>query len=366
MIATIANISKSEIDYKAKMEKNNNNLEVIDLRIIIKKIWAKRKLYYIVLPIVFVLSCAYILCIPRTYTSSLSLAPEVNNSSNIGGTLGSLASSFGIDLGNMETTDAINPMLYPDLMEDNGFVVGLFDIKVTTEDGSVKCSYYDYLTKHQEYTFWAKGFGYIKKLIQEKQATGVSKKINPYMLSKKQDDVASAIRKNITINIDKKTAVITISTEAQDPLICKTIADSVKERLQVYITNYRTRKARVDEQYYKTLMTEAKHEYEKARQRYGSYADANTDVQLASLQSKQDDMENDMQLKYNAYSAMVTQYQAAKAKVQERTPAFTVVKGAAVPIKPSGPKRLIFVIGMCFVATLILSLYSIKDIIIHE
>lgn len=257
-------------------------------------------------------------------------------------------------------------MLYPDLMEDNGFVVGLFDIKVKTKDGNVKCSYYDYLTKHQEYTFWAKGFGYIKKLFQEKKATRVSKKINPYMLSKKQDDVASAIRKNITINIDKKTAVITISTEAQDPLICKTIADSVKERLQVYITNYRTRKARVDEQYYKTLMTEAKHEYEKARQRYGSYADANTDVQLASLQSKQDDMENDMQLKYNAYSAMVTQYQAAKAKVQERTPAFTVVKGAAVPIKPSGPKRLIFVIGMCFVATLILSLYSIKDIIIHE
>ena len=50
------------------------------------------------------------------------------------------------------------------------------------------------------------------------------------------------------------------------------------------IANYRTSKARVDEQYYKTLMTEAKHEYEKARQRYGSYADANTDVQLASLQ----------------------------------------------------------------------------------
>ena len=311
------------------MEKNNNNLEVIDLRIIIKKIWSKRKLYYIVLPIVFVLSCAYILCIPRTYTSSLSLAPEVNNNSNIGGTLGSLASSFGIDLGNMETTDAINPMLYPDLMEDNGFVVGLFDIKVKTKDGNVKCSYYDYLTKHQE-----------------KKATRVSKKINPYMLSKKQDDVASAIRKNITINIDKKTAVITISTEAQDPLICKTIADSVKERLQVYITNYRTRKARVDEQYYKTLMTEAKHEYEKARQRYGSYADANTDVQLASLQSKQDDMENDMQLKYNAYSAMVTQYQAAKAKVQERTPAFTVVKGAAVPIKAAKPKRMLFVLGM--------------------
>lgn len=348
------------------MEKKE--MEIIDLRVIFSKIWAKRKIYYIVLPIVFILSCAYILCIPRTYSSSLSLAPEISNNSNLGGTIGSLASSFGIDIGNMETSDAINPMLYPDLMEDNGFVVGLFNIKVATEDGSVKCSYYDYLTKHQEHPFWTKGINSIKNLFakeEEVKANGGTQ-MNPYMLSKKQDGVASAIRKSISISIDKKTAVITISTEAQDPLICKTLADSVKERLQVYITNYRTRKARVDEQYYKTLMTEAKHEYEKARQRYGSYADANTDVQLASLQSKQDDMENDMQLKYNAYSAMVTQYQAAKAKVQERTPAFTVVKGAAVPIKPSGPKRLIFVIGMCFVATLILSLYSIKDIIIHE
>ena len=91
-------------------------METIDLRVIFSKIWAKKKIYYIVLPIVFILSCAYILCIPRTYTSSLSLAPEMNNSSNLGGTIGSLASSFGIDLGSMETTDAINPMLYPDLM----------------------------------------------------------------------------------------------------------------------------------------------------------------------------------------------------------------------------------------------------------
>ena len=327
-------------------------METIDLRVIFSKIWAKRKIYYIVLPIVFILSCAYILCIPRTYTSSLSLAPEMNNSSNLGGTIGSLASSFGIDLGSMDTTDAINPMLYPDLMEDNGFVVGLFNIKVATADGSLKCSYFDYLTKHQEYPFWTKGIGSIKKLFakEEEVKTKGGAKMNPYMLSKKQNDVASSIRKNISISIDKKTAVITISTEAQDPLICKTLADSVKERLQIFITNYRTSKARVDEQYYKRLTSEAKSDYEKSRQLYGSYADANTDVILTSMRAKQEDLENDMQLKYNAYTAMTTQYQAAKAKVQERTPAFTVVKGAAVPIKAAKPKRMLFVLGMLVLA----------------
>lgn len=349
------------------MEDNKKELEVIDLRIIFSKIWAKKLLFVKVLPVVFVLSCAYILCIPRTYTSSLSLAPEINNSSNIGGTLGSLASSFGIDLGNMETTDAINPMLYPNLMDDNGFVVGLFDINVTSADGSIKCSYYDYLAKHQKYPFWKKAISGIRKLFAEKpKAINGTGKNNPYMLSKKQNDIASAIRKKVAINIDKKTAVITIATEAQDPLICKTIADSVKERLQVFITNYRTSKARVDEQYYHKLMVESKHEYEKARQLYGSYADANTDVVLASMRAKQDDLENDMQLKYNAYSTMVAQYQAAKAKVQERTPAFTVIKGAAVPIKATGPKRMLFVAIVLFFAFFGTCIYIIKDDIISN
>ena len=68
-----------------------------------------------------------------------------------------------------------------------------------------------------------------------------------------------------------------------------------------------------------------------------------------------------MQLKYNAYSTMMTQYQAAKAKVQERTPAFTIVKGAAVPVKASGPKRMIFVLSMLFFAFIATTLYIAKD-----
>ena len=68
-----------------------------------------------------------------------------------------------------------------------------------------------------------------------------------------------------------------------------------------------------------------------------------------------------MQLKYNAYSTMMTQYQAAKAKVQERTPAFTIVKGAAVPVKASGPKRMIFVISMLFLAFIATTLYIAKE-----
>ena len=62
-------------------------------------------------------------------------------------------------------------------------------------------------------------------------------------------------------------------------------------------------------------------------------------------------MENDMQLKFNAYTTINAQLEAAKAKVQEKTPAFTVLKGASVPVKPAGPKRMIFVAIMLVLAT---------------
>lgn len=275
------------------------------------------------------------------------------------GTLGSLASSFGFDLDNLQSDDAITPLLYPDLMEDNGFVTSLFKIQVKSKDGSIKTTYHDYLKKHQKPIIWLMPIDWIKNQFKSSDKGGGGF-TDPYNLSKEEDDIAGNIRNKISINFDKKTAVISISIKDQDALICKTIGDSVKERLQDFITNYRTSKARNDYEYYMKLTMEAKQDYEKARQRYGSMADANSKVALKSLELKLEDMENDLQLRYNAYTTVNTQMQAAKAKVQERTPAFTVIKGASVPIKPAGPKRMFFVAFILLLTFAGTSLYILR------
>lgn len=328
------------------MEETKKQAEVIDLRVVMKKIWKKKKLFFWTLPIAFVLSCVYILSIPRYYTSDVKLAPELGSSMG-GGTLGDIASSLGFDISSAQTNDAISPLLYPDLMEDNKFVTNLFNINVKDQDGEINTTYFDYLKKYQKKPWWAYPIGWLKNLLPKDEAgKGGNGEQDPYKLSKEVNTIVEKIRGDIKISIDKKTGVISINVTSQDPLICKTVADSLTTRLQDFITDYRTSKARVDVEYYKKLTSEAKAEYEKARQRYGSYADANMDIVLESYRAKRDDLENDMQLKFNAYSTMNTQLQAAMAKVQERTPAFTVVKGAAVPVKPAGPKRMIFVAGM--------------------
>lgn len=341
------------------MEEKKNNPEVIDLRIIAKKIWAKKKLFYKVLPITFVLSCIYILGFPRYYSTDIKLAPEMENA--MSGSIGSLASSFGFDLGNSPTGDAIYPSLYPDLMEDNGFVTGLFNIKVVSEDEDIKTTYYNYLKYHQKNCIWSYPQGWIFSLFKTSSKGGKSGKFNPYILSEDDNNIVEIIRSNILFGSDEKTGVISIRVKAQDALICKTLADSVKNHLQDFITEYRTNKARIDYDYYKQLSIEAKQDYERTRQRYGAFVDGNTNIAMQSVRLKAEEMESEMELKFNTYSIFNNQMQAAKAKVQERTPAFTVIKGASMPIKPAGPKRMMFVLFMMILVTMITVITIVRE-----
>jgi uncharacterized protein involved in exopolysaccharide biosynthesis len=325
------------------MEENKQQPEIINLRQVTKKIWANRRLLYKTLPIAFVISSVFIVSFPRYYNSEVKLAPE-SESNLAGGALGSIASSFGFDLGSMNGSDAISPLLYPDLMDDNGFVTSMFNFKVEDVDGKINTTYYDYLKNHQKIAWFMYPIDWLEKYFAKE-----SKKkgdFDPYHLSKKDERLTETIRDNVKVSIDKKSGIITINTKAQDALICKTLADSIKNRLQTFITDYRTNKARHDYEYYKKLTADAKKDYEKVRRRYGATADADMDVTMKSVELQITDLENDMQLKYNTYSTMCTQLEAAKAKVQERTPVFTVIKGADVPVKPAGPKRMLFVAGM--------------------
>jgi uncharacterized protein involved in exopolysaccharide biosynthesis len=261
----------------------------------------------------------------------------------------------------MQSSDAINPLLYPDLMDDNAFVAQLFNIQVETKEGDVKATYYDYLKKLQKKPWWGSTTSWIRNLFESKPKDYKGKGgFDPYTMTRAQHDVAEKIRGNISLSVDKKSGVISVTVKDQDPLICKTLSDSIISQLQEFITNYRTNKSRVDVDYYTALVDSAKTEYTDAYRRYAAFADANTHVVLQSYQTKIADLENDMQLKYQTYSALMTQLQAAKGKVQERTPVFTILKGAALPIKPAGPKRMIFVAGMLFLATIVKAIWMVR------
>lgn len=352
------------------MENNigKKDRDVIDLGLIAKRLWAKKKVFLIMWPIVFALSLLWIIPQPRYYTCSVSLAPEAGGENAAGGLAG-IASNFGINLGG-GGNDAIYPLLYPELMGSNEFVAKLVTAQVKTADDSIHADYYTYLKKHQKKNWLTAPFKKMGKAIGsifvKPEPTGKPLKaneLNPFKLSKKDFELFESIKKKITASVDKKTDVVTITVQDQDPLICATMADTTRQRLQEFIIEYRTRKARIDVNHYQQLADSAKIEYNKAVARYSAYCDANQDVLLQTAISERDKLESDMQLKYNTYTAMCTQLEMMKAKLQERTPAFTTLQAATVPVKPAGPKRMLFVLGMLMLSSFITAFWLSKDIL---
>ena len=343
-------------------EKNIQQQKIIDLGNIVRILWTKKKTFVKVWVVTFILSCIWILPQPRYYVCEVKLAPEMSGPEVSGG-LSSLASSFGVNLGGLAGNDAIYPTLYPDLFKSPEFTTELFNIQVKTIDGDISTDYYTYLLKHQKKNLLTQPFArfanWLKSLF-EKPSKTISTGHNPFRLSKKEQGIMFKVQKNILCNVDKRTDVISISVKDQDALVCATMADSVMAHLQEFITSYRTKKARLDLEYYQNLSDSARIEYVEAQKAYSDYCDAHNNILLQASISQRDRLENDLSMKLNTYQAMLTQLQATKAKVQERTPAFTTLQSATVPIKPAGPKRMLFVIGMMILAFAITSVYVLR------
>ena len=63
----------------------------------------------------------------------------------------------------------------------------------------------------------------------------------------------------------------------QDADVAQQIADNICHRLQTYITNYRTGKARQDLEYARKVTADARKKYIAKQQEYAKFCDANED-----------------------------------------------------------------------------------------
>ena len=359
------------------MNEENKKLEVIeeessiDFGKIFKDLLNHKRLYFIVLPVAFVLAAIYSLSLPNYYNCTVKLSPELSRSKASASSLASLASSFGVNLGSGGAgTEALFPTLYPDLMNSVDFKTSLFFVPVIIEgdkdkgESDVTMTYYDYLSNGQKAPWWSEAKKTVFSFFGSKKEDKVTK-VDPFRLTKEQDMIVKAIDKNVVCDVDKKTMVITINVADQNPVIAAKMADTVKTRLQKFITDYRTSKARVDLEYNKKIAAETKARYDRARRLYAEYSDANQDVILETVRQRITELENEMQLQYNAYTQVAAQLLAAEAKVQEETPAFTTLQSATVPVLKAGPKRaqmcLIFLF-LAFLGTTAWILYKEDDL----
>lgn len=330
-------------------EPENDELE-IDWMDILRRIYAIRKTLYKAAGVGVVLGIIIALSIPKQYTVTVTLSPEMGGDKSSGG-LASLASSF-LGGGASSSNDALNVTLAPDIVASTPFVLDLFDTHVQTLDGELDTTLVAYL-EEQRMPWWGyikavpgMAIGAIKSLFIEEADT--ASVLNPFQLNEEEYQKVENLRTVIAASVDKKTAMTTVTVTLQDPKVTAIVADSVVAKLQQYIIDYRIKKAKEDCAYLEELYHERQQEYYDAQSKYAHYFDTNRNIAFQSVRAEQERLQNDMSLAYQVYSQVAQQLQVARAKIQEEKPVFAVVEPATIPLYPSNTSRKVIVIGILF------------------
>ena len=333
-------------------EPENDELE-IDWMDILRRIYAIRKTLYKAAGVGVVLGIIIALSIPKQYTVTVTLSPEMGGDSK-GGGLASLASSFLGGAATSNSPDALNATLAPDIVASTPFILELFNTRVQTLDAELDTTLVTYLDE-QKQPWWgyiksapSLAIGVIKSLFTEEVDT--ISVLNPFQLTKEEYLKVKKLREVITADVDKKTAMTTVTVTLQDPKVTAIVADSVVGKLQQYIIDYRIKKAKEDCAYLEELYKERQQEYYQAQSKYAHYFDTNRNIAFQSVRAEQERLQNDMNLAYQVYSQVAQQLQVARAKIQEEKPVFAIVEPATVPLQPSGTSRKIIFIGIVFLA----------------
>ena len=350
----------SEKDIKQKQNNHNDEEIEIDLIGILRKIIGIRKTIYKAAGIGLVIGIIVAISIPKQYTVGVTLSPEMGNT-KAGGLSGLAASFLGSGMAINEGTDALNASLSADIVSSTPFLLELSTMKIPALEGETM-TLNVYLDEESSpwwsYVIGLPGMvtGGVKSLFTEEESELVpSDKANlgTIELSKKESKKIESLKKKILASVDKKTSMTTVSVTLQNPKVAAVVADSVVRKLQEYIIDYRTSKAKEDCLYLERLFKERQQEYYDAQKKYADYMDSHDNIILQSVRAEQERLQNDMSLAYQVYSQVANQLQVARAKVQEEKPVFAVVEPAVIPLYPSGTSRKIYVLAFIFLSVCI-------------
>ena len=350
---------EGESEKEIKQKRNNYTDEEIeiDLMDILRKIIAIRKTIYRAAGMGLVIGVIIAISIPKQYTVKVTLSPEMGNAK--GGGLSGLAASFlGSDVAMGDGTDALNASLSADIVSSTPFLLELstMEILVSRDEDMTLNTYLDEESSPWwNYVIGLPGIvvGGVKSLFSEDDdELVISGRINNGIieLSKKKSKKIETLKKMITASVDKKTSMTTVAVTLQNPKVAAVVADSVVKKLQEYIIEYRTSKAKEDCIYLEKLFKERQQEYYVTQKKYADYLDSHDNVILQSVRAEQERLQNDMSLAYQVYSQVANQLQVARAKVQEEKPVFAVVEPAVVPLEPSGASKKVYVLMFVFLS----------------
>jgi uncharacterized protein involved in exopolysaccharide biosynthesis len=307
-----------------------------------------------------VLGAVYSLTLNMEYEANVRLVPETSDGgkSSGGGSLGglsSLANLAGINLGGMTGTDAIQPAMYPNIVQSIPFLQELINAKIYNPKLKKWQLIKDYLQEKtanapiQLFSEEDPTEQFDKDLKNVVIPSNNGEKIDFINIDKKEAGLLNKLKGYVLVEIEKKTSLILIKCTLPDPIIAANLASVVQKQLTKYIINYRTEKVKKELAFLTLRQVEARKRYDQALFTYSNYKDQNRNRFLNVAKTQEKKLQYEVDLAFNIYSSLTSQLSEAQIRVQKETPIFKVLEPAQVPLSRSSPKRSLITIGAMFI-----------------
>jgi hypothetical protein len=313
----------------------------------------RRKLIIIVTACCFLFGVFLALFAPRVFRSQCVFVPQTNQSF-AASRYSSIASMIGMDLDISGTDGPINPKVYPYILMNNGYLKELMYTPIHFEKSSSPITLYEYYTNPDYRKFnlvsaigkYTIGLPFLllrKMMPKQKYATDVET-FNSTLdstvitLTKAEDDIARILVKQVTVDVDVKQGVLTLTALMPEPLASAEVCQTAFDLLKKYVSDFKQAKARLNLEFIEKQHDEAKADYQKKHRSLAYYQDTHKGIMTASSQVERIRLENEVELSKQLYAELAKNLLSSRVKLEENNVTFTELSPVSVPMRKFKPR----------------------------
>ncbi|MFT7155460.1 MAG: hypothetical protein ACI8Q1_000461 [Parvicella sp.] len=335
---------------------NNSEKDEIDLFMIFKKLWIKRRTILVITLFGAVTGLLIGLFTPNSFTASSTFVPQTSDS-NPTGSLGGLAAIAGIDLGTSSAGGDIPLQLYPKIVSSIPFHLEILRTIIYWESG--KGEFADYLLKDND------DHATLDTLVVNSLEIEPNGK-NVWNISERVHSLIEESKDKIKIETNRD-GYVKISVSDKQPQVAAQIAKAAEQVLQQRVIEYKIASAKLLYEFTRNQWLQKRAEFYNIQDSLARFSDENQNITSPYVLNERKRLETRYDILNSVYSELWSQKEQTALQLEKDTPIFIIIDPVIVPYKKSSPQRfamLLLFTSLAFVFSA--SFFFIKDVFLPQ
>jgi LPS O-antigen subunit length determinant protein (WzzB/FepE family) len=332
--------------------------DAIHIIALLKNLWTARKII-LKITLAFAFLGFFVAVFSKNeFTASTTFVPLAQGSKG-GGSLGSLASLAGINIGGGVSSEEISPELYPQIVSSIPFQLELLNTPLTIEGQTGPVSYRAYyeniyrpglLSNIKKYTLGLPRvlISLVRPAPKNLESSAGVKESEFIAISKEEYGLTKLLEGQINLAVNAKEGFISISVTMPEAIASAQIALKAQQLLQEYALNFKTQKSTEQLTYIEERYVEKQKAFNEIKIVLARFQDQNTGINTALGRTKLLQLQGEYDLAFTVYSELAKQLETQLLQVKKDTPLFTVLKPVTIPNERSAPKKPLILMKYLF------------------